>query len=76
MAHEWEHFVRDCPWVEGGPADWVARFEAALAPAFDRGRGGAARGGTAGRPDRFIHPRKPHRNTDISDLSHKSDIAP
>ncbi|MGW8529989.1 nucleotidyl transferase AbiEii/AbiGii toxin family protein [Nocardiopsis sp. NPDC055824] len=37
MAHEWEHFVRDCPWVEGGPADWVARFEAALAPAFDRG---------------------------------------
>lgn len=37
MAHEWEHFVRDCPWVEGGPADRVARFEAALPPAFDRG---------------------------------------
>lgn len=31
---EWEHFVRDCPWVEGGPTEWIDRFEAALAPTF------------------------------------------
>ncbi|WP_159943597.1 nucleotidyl transferase AbiEii/AbiGii toxin family protein [Nocardiopsis sp. FR6] len=33
----WEHFVRDCPWVAGGPDAWLDRFEAALAPAFRRG---------------------------------------
>lgn len=31
---EWAHFVRDCPWVEGGPDEWIDRFEAALAPTF------------------------------------------
>jgi hypothetical protein len=31
---EWSHFVRDCPWVAGGPNEWIDRFEAALAPTF------------------------------------------
>ena len=31
---EWEHFVRDCPWVEGTCGEWLDRFEAALAPVF------------------------------------------
>ncbi|MFD6950670.1 hypothetical protein A6A08_14160 [Nocardiopsis sp. TSRI0078] len=34
---EWRHFVRDCPWVEGGPGEWLDRFEAALAPVFRQG---------------------------------------
>lgn len=33
-AAEWAHFVRECPWVEGGPGEWIDRFEVALAPAF------------------------------------------
>ncbi|NYH52222.1 hypothetical protein HNR06_001811 [Nocardiopsis arvandica] len=36
----WEHFVGDCPWVEGGPGEWLDRFEAAMAPVFrQEGRG-------------------------------------
>ncbi len=34
---EWEHFVRDCPWVEGGPQEWLDRFERAMVPVFRRG---------------------------------------
>lgn len=33
-AHEWRHFVLDCPWVEGEQGEWLDRFEAALAPVF------------------------------------------
>ncbi|MDA2810283.1 nucleotidyl transferase AbiEii/AbiGii toxin family protein [Nocardiopsis sp. RSe5-2] len=33
---EWEHFVRECPWVEGTCAEWLGRFEAAMAPVFRR----------------------------------------
>ncbi|PDP85429.1 hypothetical protein CQJ94_21865 [Glycomyces fuscus] len=36
VLDEWRHFVRDCPWVEGGPEEWLDRFEAAMAPAFRR----------------------------------------
>lgn len=33
-SDEWDDFVSDCPWVEGGPGEWVDRFEAAMAPVF------------------------------------------
>ncbi|MCY9786108.1 nucleotidyl transferase AbiEii/AbiGii toxin family protein [Nocardiopsis sp. EMB25] len=31
---EWAHFVRECPWVEGGAETWLTRFETAVAPSF------------------------------------------
>ncbi|WP_017585696.1 nucleotidyl transferase AbiEii/AbiGii toxin family protein [Nocardiopsis ganjiahuensis] len=40
LIQGWEHFVRDCPWVEGGPGEWIDRFEAALAPTFRELRDG------------------------------------
>jgi Nucleotidyl transferase AbiEii toxin, Type IV TA system len=38
---DWDNFLRECPWVEGGQLQWKQRLAAAIAPAYAQDRAAA-----------------------------------